>query len=663
MGVKGLQSFLKANDRYLAQKVNLNNTNLVIDANNLLCLIYTKECLDRKSEQYKNDTYGGDLVFYGQVVREFFENLKKCDITPVLVFDGSVIGKAALREFVASKEKQVYSRGLERFNRAKNLDEFSFDDGLLLPQTLNTIFSNIVNEFRLRRIQTPYEADTHIARVANELQCPVLTNDSDFLIYSLDKGFAMLDFFDYKQPKTGAAGKSSIECLIYSQDKLAKSLPGFKKENMPFMSILLGNDYVDQGTFDRVMESICSGVYHGHFETRSYNHRKIANLLTWMRGRSLQECIEFVLSVVHHIHQPKLQRLIRLFMRNYRIEESDDFDAELEQIYPSSRVNSSLRELGQMPVTFLRKRMENDDLGSIALDMIFHNTHYNYSISDDFSLPSSSYVKFRPFSLALVLLRPKSYENLSVYKRQIQAGRDAFHIYDRVRGEYTKLTVRPMEELENFGTLVHLDCYSMITLEPTLKRNILYSCFRFNHDELDLMHNTLARVLADPFVTEATLCFLLLKYVGLETKLPPKTQFVNALMLTLFYYAALSGHLNMDNIPNPNAYGQFLLRLRPHAVVNNGLVYANKEKTLFRRIVHFISQVQAAYKAYCLVNSLLDHAYHVPRQDKFFNGTLIFRLTKMLRLGELTLTDLCQNLPTLADICDAMQVQVHCASA
>lgn len=664
MGVKGLQTFLKNNEQYLSTRINLSNTSLVIDANNLLCLLYTKFCLDGKHEQHRSDIYGGDLVFYGETVKQFFENLEKCNIVPILVFDGSVIGKKALKEFVASKEKEVYQRGLERFERAKRANEFSFDGDLLLPQTINIVFRNVANEAGVQRIQTPYEADAHIARVANELNCPVLTNDSDFIIYDLKQGFVMLDFFEYETPVTSSKpGEYSIKCALFSQARMSKTLPGFNKEIMPLLSILLGNDYVEAGTFDGVMRSICNRHYDGFFEARSFNHRRIANLLTWMRGRSLQESVDYILGLVHQVHRPKLEKLIKLFMRNYHIESVDDFDQELEQIYPSSKVDPKFAELGQTPVKFLRKHMEQDDLGSIALDMIFLNTHYNYSILDDYSLPSSSYIKFRPYSLALVLLRTQSLINLTTYRRGVEADRAAFHIYDRLHGEYTKLSIKQMEHLESFGPLLHLDCYSMITMEPALKRNMLMACFHFNTDEMSLMTDTVARALSGPFVEEAALCFILVKYIALETKLPPKSQFVDALLMTIFYYAALSGHINKEGIPNEGAFGKLLLILRPHTKSNNAMVYANKDQSIYRRIMHFISQLHCAYKAYCLINSLLDHAFQPPRTERFLNSTLVFRLTKLFRLREYTIQDLCVDMPTLIDICGAVQAQVHCATS
>lgn len=596
------------------------------------------------------------MVAYAQVVREFFANLDKCNITPILVFDGSVIGKQSTKDQLVLKERAIYQRGLERFQVAKCATEHAPNERIALPQTINHVFKNILSDMGIQRIQCPYEADTHIARIANDLNCPVLTNDSDFIIYSLPLGFIMIDLFPYKKIATNKQGANCIQCCIYSQSRLIKCIPGLKPDSMPLLSILLGNDYVEAGTFDRIINSICNQPYTGALVAETWSHRKIANLLTWLKNTTLDGAIEYVLNELQSGSRDRLRHIIKILLRNYRIEETDNFESELQEVYPADPKTTSGPDL--MPAAYLRKLFETSDLSPMALDVVFRNTFYNYAIIDDFQLPSSSYVKYRPWSLAITLLRAKSYNNLTTYRRQIEAEKDAFHVFDRIRDEYCKIVIRTIEELDNFGSLEHVNCYSMITLEPALKKPMLMACFRYNNDELNLFTETLSQVFTDDFIRESSLCFILVKYIGLETKMNPKPQFVDALMLTMFFYAALAGQLNKNSIQD-SQYGQLLLKLRPHSIKNNGRQYESSP-TLYRRVVHFISQLQSAYVAYCLVNSLLNHVFQVPRYEKFLNSTLIFRLTKLMRIGEFKLGTLCQEIPILLDVCNSIKLLVHC---
>lgn len=658
MGVRGLQSFLK-NNPHLSEKIELNNTSLVIDANNLLCCLYCNMCLSRDSKHYRSDLYGGDMVAYGEIVRTFFQNLDKCGIVPVLVFDGSVIGKQSTKDQLVLKEKTIYKRGLERFEAAKNATEDGLDDRVNMPMTINHVFKNIVTDLGIQRIQTPYEADTHIARVANDLDCPVLTNDSDFIIYKLKRGFIMLDLFHHQTVVRSKNGKPCILGTVFSQMRLIKCMPGLRAENMPLLSVLLGNDYIESGSFDGVLQNICNRRYDGVLVTETFSHRRIANILAWLRDKTLSEAIEYITSQLRPKLRQNLERVIRTLLKSYKVEETDNFDLEVEERYPPSLADPQANihpEL--MPAQYLRRLIETSDLSSFTLDIVFHNTHYNYPIIDHFQMPSSSNVKYRPLSVLVTLLRPRSYSNLTTYHRQIQTEKDSFIIYDRVKGEYTKLIIRPIEELEGFGSLGHLNCYTTITLEPALKKSLLMSTFRFNMEELNLMTDTLTHVFSRNMLHESSICFMLVKYIGIETKSSPKPQFVGALMLTLFYYAAIGGQLNQTSVDDSEKYGQLLLSLRTHSIKENGKRY-EESQGLFRSITHFIGQLQSAYVSYCSLNSLLNHVFQVPRYETFLNGTLVFRLTKLLKMGDLQLETLCQGISPLLEACNLVRVMVH----
>lgn len=659
MGVRGLQSFLKNNQEYFADAILVSNSSLVIDANNLLCLLFAESCLDVKSPHFRSDIYGGNFVGYAEIVREFFKNLDKCNITPILVFDGSTVGKEEIKDFVGTKEKQLLKRGLDRFNIAQTMDENPSPQSsdVFLPQRLNVLFKSIVIQLGYQIVFTPYEADTHIARLANELKCPVFTNDSDFIIYNLDKGFIMIDSFNWKNPIKDKTGRICIDALIYNQSKVAKNIRGFRIENMPLLSVLLGNDYVEPGTFDPAIESICGQYYNGHLNAQSFNHRKIANLLTWMGGRSLDHSIDYILSMVPHSHRQKLNQLIRMFLKNYKIELADDFLTELSRIYPKTGLaKGALPE--QAPPCYIRKLLEQDDLAGVALDIVFKNPHYNYAILDDFQLPTSSIPMFRPYSLALVLLRSGSYENLTTIQRQTKCEKDSFFYYDRVGNQYTKIILKPLNELEHFGSLENLDCYSMILLEPALKRTLLSSCFRFNSDEMNLMIDTVGQVFKEPYVSDVAICFMLIKYIALETRTSPKPQFVDAILLCYFYYAAMKRSLNQTSISD-EAYCKLLFRLRPHSTKNNGIQY-QADGRLYRRIVHMISQLHSAYRGFTLVNTLLGKVYSVMSSDNWFNGVLIFRLTRMLRTAETSLEAMCEGMAVVVEAAKSIRVQVHC---
>lgn len=658
MGVRGLQSFLKKN-KHLSQRLELLDTVLLIDASNLKCHIYDRLCRGKDSQYLNCDKYGCDMVAYGQEVRQFFKSLDKCHITPILVYDGSVIGKQSTQDQLVLKDKETHRRGLDRFEKNKQAIEDSNkdDDSFLFSLLLSPVFKSVIHDLGIQTIQAPYEADTHLASLANDYKCPILTNDSDFIIYPLPVGFVMLDFFHYKQPEFHSKlNRYYIECVVYSHEKLMKQLPGLKLETMPLLSILLGNDYTAAGTFDQFTDPICRCHYSGTLYAETFNHRKIANLLEWLKGKSIARALEYIVDSFKSDSKGKVRKLIGTLLHSYDIGKSDNFQAELEEIYPNSQINTDLK---LTPAAYLSRVCPL--LPGIALDMIFHNTHYSYCMIDDLKLPPSGItVNYRPYSLAITLLRPRTYEGMTTNQRQAARDRDALPVFDRENGEYTMKLVRPMEHLENFGSLEHLTLYSTINLEPALKKSMLFSAFRFNAEELNLITDTLSQVFKEPFIHESRICLLLVKYVGIETKLSPKPQFVDGLMLTFFFYAALEGKLHDSLTKQNNNYGQLLLKLKPHTIMNNGLKY-DLSPILFRRINHFISQLQNAFHTFNLINCLLDFVLPHPRTERYFNGTLIFRLTKALRIGDMKMRALCSNLGAFLDVCDSIKIILHTA--
>ena len=85
MGVRGLKSFIDNNKSDLLVNYHLNNTPLVIDGNNLQFSLYWKS-----SNETHDYIYGGDYSRYASIIRLFFASLFKCNVKPIVIFDGGI---------------------------------------------------------------------------------------------------------------------------------------------------------------------------------------------------------------------------------------------------------------------------------------------------------------------------------------------------------------------------------------------------------------------------------------------------------------------------------------------------------------------------------------------------------------------------------------------
>lgn len=654
MGVRGLQSFLKKNRPQLSITCLLNNMYLVIDGMNLAWYLFSQLFTDPNSPHHKSYKYGSNYVAYAALVREFFEALAKCSIKPIILFDGSTMGDD---DDKASKEETIYERALEKFNYAFRLNEFDdrYDRSMLMCRNVMITFKCVCRDLNLDCDVTPFEADPHIARIANERDCPVLTNDSDFIIYELKRGFILLDDLDFRNIRRDNNGCESIICNTFSQRNICRFMGGLVPDNLALMSVLLGNDYVNTKEFSHVTYDICDRAYYGRLTAETNAHRRIANMLEWLRNKTLEQALSEITSRVLETHQLRLRRKLKKLLRSYRIEEEVNFLERLKAIYPDERAIDQNPD--HLPRNYLFDLLRKDQLSTLCLDIIFHNTHYIYLEVEDIRLASVNSLIYRIYALYVTILRPRSYTSLTSYQKRLAREEDAFIICDRVEQEYRKVKLYPLEKLAIFGSLENLNLYTFIALEPPMKKSLLMCAFRFNTEEYNLLRDTFSNILMDDYLDQATLCLILVKFIGLETHLPPKPQFVEALVLTLFYYAYLRQKVVAAVKDNEN-YGKLWIKLKRHELTVNGETY-DDIPSVFRRVVHFINQLQVAITCFIRLNFMTGSPFHMIRLDSYFNSTLIYRITKGLRFRKFVMSQLCESCDCLLDVCESVKVQVH----
>ncbi|KAF8564151.1 hypothetical protein P879_11653, partial [Paragonimus westermani] len=174
MGVRGLYTYI-SRDPGNFKSYQLHNTYLIIDAENYINVCYRRSNLSRH--------YGGEYMDFVVCVRIFLKQLRKCRITPIFIFDG-----CHNRE--GTKRETLLNRNVDRIKElSKFLMEtrFNLDDveGIpeILPKLTNLVFREVLNELRIPHFCYEREADMHIAELAIYLDCPLLSNDSDFYLF------------------------------------------------------------------------------------------------------------------------------------------------------------------------------------------------------------------------------------------------------------------------------------------------------------------------------------------------------------------------------------------------------------------------------------------------------------------------------------------------
>jgi len=297
MGIRGLTAYISNHSERFLEIHALHNTYLVIDGNCIACQLYM-------TYTKSNCIFGGDYDKYAQYVSEFFGELLKCNITPLVIIDGGCEDK---------KLNTVISRTKEKIERASYYTVASQHRNKFLPLLLREVFKDVMNEKGIKYVQCMFEADNTIAAIARILDCPVLSYDSDFYIY----GSLYIPFNTWDNTiSRNSSGTGYVKyCKIYYVQKLLQCFNGLNQSLLPLASILLGNDYVKQHTFKNFFRHL--KLSQSKKTKYSDQQRRIETTFNWLRKHNLNQAVIGILSRLQRQERKRVLNIIETILNGY----------------------------------------------------------------------------------------------------------------------------------------------------------------------------------------------------------------------------------------------------------------------------------------------------------------------------------------------------------
>ena len=171
MGVRGLKTFIETQCGDCLVKEDLHNCVLLIDGWNLLYYLYNT-C------KGSNPAFGGEYDKFEKTVKEFFDILSACAITPFVLIDGSY-------DESGWKFDTQMKRLKEKMHNALQLTPTTQGKARLLPLLAEMVFVSVLKELSVPFSQTEFEADETLAALALRVDGYVLSNDSDFFVFGV----------------------------------------------------------------------------------------------------------------------------------------------------------------------------------------------------------------------------------------------------------------------------------------------------------------------------------------------------------------------------------------------------------------------------------------------------------------------------------------------
>ncbi len=201
-------------------------------------------------------SHGGQLPEFQEKISFFFTSLKRSGVIPIVVMDGI--------DFTSKKEKTKLMRRESMvntvFRKYVSVRRFTreMDRGYAPPLAINVFFS-VMMKLDISFVVVDGEGDEWMFKLANRHRCPVLSNDSDFMMYKLEKGYVPFDRFHWEA--------SPINAEVYHYRAFCAQNK-FQDMNIRLaIPAIVGNDFI-AGILDRNKSKLLTMIQDlQHFKT------------------------------------------------------------------------------------------------------------------------------------------------------------------------------------------------------------------------------------------------------------------------------------------------------------------------------------------------------------------------------------------------------------
>ena len=148
-----------------------------------------------------------------------------------------------------------------------------------MPIFAKDVFLDAIRSLQVEIVQTYGEADKYMAHQASRvLHCPVLSNDSDFLIYE------SVELIQLSSVEVGNSEATfGLKCKRFCREKFLDFYGLETDKLLPLCATLLGNDEtLGKGQLCSVTEKIFAQVKHEKSKSVCPKHRRFAAILKWL---------------------------------------------------------------------------------------------------------------------------------------------------------------------------------------------------------------------------------------------------------------------------------------------------------------------------------------------------------------------------------------------
>ncbi|KAI1279041.1 Protein asteroid -like protein 1 [Halotydeus destructor] len=518
--------------------------------------------------------YAGDYVGFGRCVRSFFECLKACNVTPYVIMDGGIDPSLDKLHELKSRAKC----DIRTVRTRPGSDIFVY--GSLLD---TKVFREVVVDMGIYYRCSLFEADGDVAHLANRFSCPVLAEDSDFMVFDLEGGYIPLSKLNYTNHwqdvvKGMNEQRPYLECKVYSLRDYARS-KRVDKDVFPLIALHFGYDLYQPPTRSLSFEEFFQ--YHKDRPTFQLIDEYLKSDPV-SRYEELHKSYEFYHSGCHGkclcYRYPSLKVICKKCDEKQDIKIIDHkLDEDLTSLVKSGQLDPTLLNYRTTKMRILRVQAE------------------------DLSMPSSYTSSFNLQRYVVSLMRMSDSENLEMTN------------WDRSGDEFESVCLTANTVLPNGKACPTFK--DMATMSREEKEEVFFSILRIDKNVFNSMAQNVIR--KHPLENNAHL-----QLISLATILRSARQEAN--FSDVFCIAMIVSALSYLYIEDSRDEGTAELRFFMRKLTNPNMYEFDV------RLVHPYCEFQTIYLVILQICGILDYPMADIKPNLCLSGTLIANLQQCL---------------------------------
>ena len=606
MGIRGLKTFIE-NNSDLKCRHYLHDTYLVIDGSNLIYSLYWKS-----SDVSKDYLYGGDYNRFAETVKHFFKTLQKCCIEAIVVLDGGI-------DPSQQKFKKIIERFRKNLEEAKHISRGNICTDKIIASLCKPVFLEMLSELGVPHIQASFEADSFVARIANQLKCPVLSNDSDFFVFDLTNGVISIDSLMNSlivkticDPNDDTNSYKYLDCDLFLIENLIQYFPGLKREILPLFSTLMGNDWVDSYVFDKIFNAIPDVPTPSRKKSKSLHygkrHFRMIKLLNWLRNKTIKESVDFLINFLRKTSRSDALNLLQISLENY----SDGLSAEdFNQTFDLSNLSALLPNRDPSLPQWFVDEFHRSLMSTALMNVLKLKCEFLSPRVEDFALVST-------YSSGLLLR-----QYLYALMRDIDKDINTITIFDRIGTQLSTYPLEPQPLTPN-GLQILPNLHQIRSISIDERWSLLADILSVDENILSKLQNVFANEDSRVDSNGGVFLVIIIKYWISKCVHQIWIEFIYSLLTSILFSGYVGCYTRVK-------FFRFDTKQMKECLNNiskyNIRPQHNGAKLYQPRITHFYNEFQDCLKLIRCLNLLFESPFQMGKPFFCLNGPFIYNLT------------------------------------